>query len=109
MDDLTDVELALELMLRDPEKFTPLKPQNINMRKLMYLVEQRRKLVDEKQRSVNQTIDTLKLYFSQAVEWFPKKDSRIFCRFIPRWRLFQQVQRAHKDILEDFTVATHIV
>lgn len=67
-DDPTDAELALELMLRYPDKFKPLKPQSTDMRKLTYLVEQRRKLVDEKQRAVNQTIDTLKQYFPQAVE-----------------------------------------
>jgi len=47
-DDPTDAELTLELMLRYPDKFKPLKPQSINMRKLTYLLEQRRKLVDEK-------------------------------------------------------------
>ena len=101
-DDPTDAELALDLMLRYPEKFKPLKPQSTNMRKLTYLVEQRRKLVDEKQRAVNQTIDTLKQYFPQAVEWFSKKDSRIFCRFMTRWPTLQHAQRAHKTTLEDF-------
>ena len=107
-DDPTDAELALELMLRYPEKFIPLKPQSTNMRKLMYLVEQRRKLVDEKQRAVNQTIDTLKQYFPQAVEWFPTKDSRIFCRFMTRWPTLQQAQRAHKETLEDFFRSNYI-
>jgi len=108
-DDPTDAELALELMLRYPEKFIPLKPQSTNMRKLMYLVEQRRKLVDEKQRAVNQTIDTLKQYFPQAVEWFPRKDSHIFCRFMTRWPTLQQAQRAHKDTLEDFCRSNYYV
>ena len=46
-DDPTDAELALELLLRHPEKLTVLRPQSAAMRKLEKLVEQRRILVDE--------------------------------------------------------------
>ena len=52
-DDPTDAEFALELMLRYPERFKPLELQSIQMRKLMFLVEHRRKLVDDKQRIIN--------------------------------------------------------
>ena len=44
-DDPTDAELAVDLILRHPEHFKPLKPQSVEMRILASLVEQRRTLV----------------------------------------------------------------
>ncbi|MEX3845502.1 IS110 family transposase [Paraburkholderia sp. BR10882] len=44
-DDPTDAGLALELLLRHPERFAPLRPQSASMRSLMTLIEQRRELV----------------------------------------------------------------
>jgi len=41
-DDPTDAELALDLLVRHPERFAPLKPQSVEMRTLVCLVEQRR-------------------------------------------------------------------
>lgn len=107
-DDSTDAEIALELMLRYPDIFTPLKPQSTDIRKLMYLVEQRKKLVNDKQRSVNQIINALKQYFPQAIEWFPKKDTHIFCNFISRWPTLQQAQKVHKATLRSFFNDNHI-
>jgi hypothetical protein len=57
-DNPTDAEFALELMLHYPDKFKPLKPQSTDIRKLTYFLK--KKLVDEKQGAINQTIDTLK-------------------------------------------------
>ncbi len=37
-DDPTDAELALDLILRHPERFTPLQPQSVEMRTLETLV-----------------------------------------------------------------------
>jgi len=44
-DDPTDAELALDLLLCHPERFTPLKPQSVAMRTLLSLIERRRELV----------------------------------------------------------------
>jgi hypothetical protein len=101
-DDPTDAELALELMLRYPNHFPPLNQQSVNMRKLMFLVEHRRKVVDDKQRVVNQMINAIKQYYPQANEWFCKKDTHIFCGFIARWPTLQQAKKAHKSILVKF-------
>ena len=101
-DDPTDAELALELMLRYPNHFPPLHQQSVNMRKLMFLVEHRRKVVDDKQRVVNQMINAIKQYYPQANEWFCKKDTHIFCDFIARWPSLQQAKKAHKSTLVKF-------
>ena len=49
-DDPTDAELALDLILRHPERFEPLQPQSVEMRTLAALVEQRRRLVSDRVR-----------------------------------------------------------
>ena len=84
-DDPTDAEFALELMLRYPEHFKPLELQSIKMRTLMFLVEHRRKLVDDKQRIINQVINVLKQYYPEVLEMFDHRDSQAFCAFILRW------------------------
>jgi len=38
-DDPSDAELAVDLITRHPERFVPLKPQSVTMRKLIGLVE----------------------------------------------------------------------
>ena len=68
-DDPTDAELAVELLLRHPEKLSALRPQSAAMRKLEKLVEQRRMLVDEVRRVTNRMSAALKEYFPQALEW----------------------------------------
>ena len=95
-DDPTDAELALELLLRHPEKLCVLRPQSAAMRKLEKLVEQRRTLVDEVRRVTNRMGAALKEYFPQVLEWFKDKDTFVFCDFVSRWPTLKQAQRARK-------------
>jgi transposase len=64
-DDPQDAELALELMLRYPQKIKAIEPDNADIRLLQQLVEQRRQLVEDKRRFVNRLINTLKQYYPQ--------------------------------------------
>ena len=101
-DDPTDAELALELLLRHPEKLCVLRPQSAAMRKLEKLVEQRRTLVDEVRRVTNRMNAALKEYFPQVLEWFKDKDTLVFCDFVTRWPTLKQAQRARKARLQAF-------
>ena len=69
-DDPTDAELAVDLITRHPERFTPLKPQSVTMRKLIGLVEQRGKFASDQGRVVNRLGHALKQYYPQVLEWF---------------------------------------
>src|ERR1700686_5372982 len=91
-DDPTDAELALDLLLRHPERFTPLKPQSAAMRSLLSLIEQRRELVNDKTRFTNRLTSTLKQYYPQALEWFEDIDTVLFCDFLTRWPTLQAVR-----------------
>lgn len=51
-DDPQDAELALDLMLRYPQKIKAIEPDNADIRLLLQLVEQRRLLVEDKRRFV---------------------------------------------------------
>lgn len=101
-DDPTDAELALELLLRHPERFTPLQPQSAAMRSLLSLVEQRRELVNDKTRFTNRLGNTLKQYYPQALDWFEHIDTVLFCDFLNRWPTLMAVKRARKATLEAF-------
>ena len=74
----------------------------------MYLVDKKKKLVNEKQRFVNQIINNLKQYYPQVIDWFPKNETNIFCNFISRWPSLQQVQKASRTMLQSFFNDNHI-
>jgi len=101
-DDPTDAELALDLILRHPERFKKLKPQSTEMRSLIALVEQRRKLVQDKIRVTNRIRSTLKQYYPQTLEVFDRIDTFAFCDFIERWPTLEKVKRARQTTLIAF-------
>ncbi len=101
-DDPTDAELAVDLILRHPEHFKPLTPQSVEMRTLASLVEQRKTLVNDKNRLTNRLRQTLKQYYPQVLEWFEHIDTVLFCDFIERWPTLPQAKRARKTTLKTF-------
>jgi transposase len=101
-DDPTDAELALDLLLCHPDRFQALKPQSVEMRTLMTLVEQRRRLMNDRVRLTNRLRNALKQYYPQALEWFDRIDTLLFCDFIKRWPSLAQARRARKATLEKF-------
>jgi transposase len=104
-DDPTDAALALDLLLRHPEKLAPLRRESENMRALRRLVEARRDLVQDRVRVTNRLTFTLKEYFPQIVEWFRDKETDVFAAFLERWPSLQASQRARHDTLVAFFYA----
>lgn len=101
-DDPTDAELALDLILRHPHRFQPLNPQSVEMRTLVSLVEQRRRLVNDRVRITNRLRNILKQYYPQALQWFDRIDTLLFCDFIERWPTLVQIKRARRTTLQTF-------
>jgi transposase len=101
-DDPTDAELALDYMMRHPEKLKVLKPQSVPMRKLIYLVEARDRLKGDQSRFVNRLIQALKQYYPQALDWFSERNTVLFCDFLIQWPTLEKVKRARKTKLETF-------
>lgn len=72
------------------------------MRKLSFLVEQRRRLVDDRRRFSNRLINTLKQYYPQLLTWFSHRDTKLFMDFIMRWPSLQKLQRSHENTIRKF-------
>ena len=101
-DDPTDAELALDLLLKHPGHFEALNPQSVEMRTLMTLVEQRRRLVNDRVRITNRLRNALKQYYPQALDWFGRIDTPLFGAFIRQWPSLSQAKRARRATLAKF-------
>lgn len=101
-DDPTDAELALDLLLKHPGHFEALNPQSVEMRTLMTLVEQRRRLMNDRVRITNRLRNALKQYYPQALDWFHRIDTPLFGAFIRQWPSLGQAKRARRATLAKF-------
>src|SRR4029453_10889434 len=107
-DDPTDAALQVELLLKHRDKLTPLTPQSPTMRALAQLVEHRRRVVGDKVRLTNRLTSALKNYFPHVLQWFPDKDTPLFCDFLSRWPTLKAVQLARRSTLEIFFRDHHV-
>jgi hypothetical protein len=94
--------MALDILLRHPERVHPIKLQSVAMRTLATLVEERRFLVDEVTGITNRLTITLKEYYPQVLDWFEQRNTMIFCDFLERWPTLKHVKRARKATLDSF-------
>jgi len=91
-DDPRDADLLLELLVLHRDKLRRLTPDNEATRRVQNLVEERRKLVEEKTAQLNRLTGYLKVYFPQMLEWFAKLDSNLVCDFLERWPSLEELQ-----------------
>src|SRR6201993_3864419 len=84
-DDPRDADLLLDLLLQHRNKLRRLSPDSEATRRVQNLVEERRKLVEEKTAQLNRLIGYLKVYFPQMLGWFAKLDTRLVCDLLERW------------------------
>ena len=100
--DPSDTASLLDLLLRHRERLRPLEPDTPETRLLQFLVEERRRTVDEKTRQSNRLTDCLKLYFPQILRWFDDVTSPLVGALLQRWASLEQLQRAHPGTLRKF-------
>lgn len=101
-DDPTDAEMALDILLRHPDKLQPIKLQSVAMRTLTTLVEERRCLVNDVTSITNRLTSTLKQFYPQVLDWFEERNTLVFCDFLSRWPTLRHVKRARHATLESF-------
>jgi len=101
-DDPSDTASLLDLLLRHRERLRQLQPDTVETRLLHFLVEERRRTVDEKTRQSNRLTDCLKLYFPQILHWFDDVTSPLVGALLERWPSLDQLQRAHPGTLRKF-------
>jgi hypothetical protein len=78
-DDPRDADLLLDLLLQHRNKLRRLSPDTEATRRVQNLVEERRKLVDEKTEQSNRLTSHLKIYFPQILDWFEHLDTELVC------------------------------
>ena len=100
--DPTDADLLLDLVQRHREKLRRLSPDTEATRLIQNLVEERRKLVDEKTAQGNRLEAHLKIYFPQIPRWFGDVDSPLVCALLERWPTLEALQKARPDTLRSF-------
>src|SRR5258707_12811423 len=80
--DPSDAGLLLDLLVRHREKLRRLNPDTVETRTLQFLVEGRRKLVNDKTRYSNRLTACLKLHFRQGLDWFAEVSSKFAGDFL---------------------------
>ena len=69
-DDPSDAELLLNYLCNHRDQLRPLQPDTEETRALQFLVEARRRTVDDKTRFKNRLTAVLKQYYPQILDWF---------------------------------------
>ena len=100
--DPSDTASLLDLLLRHRERLRQLRPDTTETRLLQFLVEERRRTVDEKTRHSNRLTNCLKLYFPQILHWFGDVAGPLVGDLLERWPSLQELQRAHPGTLHKF-------
>jgi transposase len=102
-DDRTDAQLLEELIRLHPDKLRALHPDTELTRKLMGLVENRRRLVDERTRLVNQIHASLKPYYPTAEILLKGQMNTVMAAaFLLRWPDLETLQKAGPQALRAF-------
>ncbi|SRR6266851_2077614 len=101
-DDRTDAMLLEEYLRLHAVKLRPLEPDTELTRKLAALVENRRGLVDERTRLVNQLHSLLKTYYPLMEVLFEDMTSPLAAHFLLKWLDLASVKKAGSATLRKF-------
>ena len=101
-DDPRDADLLLDLVLQHRDRLRCWAPDTEQTRLVQNLVEERRKLVDQKTALVNSLTARLKLYFPQMLEWFDPVSTPLACTLLGRWPTLEQLQKVSPAKLRGF-------
>jgi len=83
--DPLDADVQLDLLVKHRDRLQVWKPDTEETRLLQFLVEDRRRRVDQRTGLLNQLTARLKLYFPQIFKWLLSIDSTLAWQFLQRW------------------------
>jgi transposase len=106
-DDPRDADVLLDLLLQHRNKLRRLSPDTEATRRIQNLVEERRKLVDEKTEHTNRLTSHLKIYFPQMLNWFEHLDTELVCALLEHWPTLEELQRVPPAKLRTFFAKHH--
>jgi transposase len=107
--DPLDASLQCELVRLHRDWLRPLAPLPASTRELLFLVETRRGLVEQRTALSHQLLAALKAYYPQALALAGEDlGAPLACAFLRRWPTLAAVQRARPQTLRAFYHAQHV-
>ncbi len=106
-DDPTDADYLLDLLEHHRDRLRRWHPDDQKTRTLRLLVEQRRRLINDRTRICNRLTALLKGYFPQVLDWFEDIRTRLVCDFLERWPELAALQRTRPATLNNFFRSHH--
>jgi len=100
--DSKDGDLILDLLIKHPEQIRSLRPDTVETRKLKFLTEERRKLVNLHTSQLQCLINWLKQVFPQILYWFDDPSTPLVEDLLSRWPTLPQLQKASPKTLLKF-------
>lgn len=108
-DDTPDAKILLDLLRHHRERLRAAVPEDDLTRRVALLVEQRRKLVDQRTQLGNQLTSTLKDYFPQALSLFGERiHAPLALAFLQRWPQLHLLQKARPETIRRFYYANQV-
>ncbi len=107
--DPRDAELIARFLLHHRDQLRVWKPDTPETRRLAFLAEFRRRLVDERKSLTQRLSSLLKLYFPLIVKLFGQNLHReLVLDLLARWTTLKELKRAHPKTLRDFFARHHV-
>ncbi len=100
--DLGDADLILDYLIKHPEWLSGLTPDTVATRSLQFLVEERRKLVNQHTTQLQILIFWLKQIFPQVLVWFDDMSTPLVGDLLQRWPQLPALQKASQKTLRKF-------
>lgn len=102
--DPSDADLILDYLVKHPEWLPCLVPDTVETRSLQFLVEERRKLVNQHTSQLQILIYWLKQIFPQMLVWFDDMSTPLVGDLLRRWPQLPALQKASEKTLRKFFV-----
>ena len=106
-DDPSDADYLLDLLEHHRDRLRVWRPDDEKTRTLSLLMEQRRRLVNDRTRLSNRLTALLKGYFPQVLDWFEDIRTQLVCDFLARWPQLSLLQRARSATINQFLRSHH--
>jgi transposase len=106
-DDPSDADYLLDLLEHHRDRLRIWRPDDEKTRTLSLLMEQRRRLVNDRTRLSNRLTALLKGYFPQVLDWFEDIRTQLVCDFLARWPQLSLLQRARPETINQFLRSHH--
>jgi transposase len=101
-DDPQDADSRLEWLLHHRDRLKAWRPDHAKTRTLQYLVEHRRRLVNDRTRISHRMTALLKAYFPQVLQWFDDIRTLLVCDVLLRWPTVEALKKVGPSTLEKF-------